>query len=58
MANYGTDENWLKSYGGDVNTITEDDSDTKLDQSGLIKIKFSRPIVFPNFLIRQFDGTY
>ena len=58
MANYGTDENWLQSYGGDVVITTKDESDSKLDESGQIKIKFSRPIVFPNFLMRQFDDTY
>ena len=55
MANYGTTENWLRSYGGEVEF---ENTDTELDKSGEIKIKFSRPVVFPRELLVDFDTGY
>ena len=55
MANYGTPENWLRSYGGSVKF---GDVDQSLSKSSEIKIKFSRPIVFPRELISVYDPSY
>ena len=43
---YGTADNFMKSYGGKVK-IGDQKEEQKLDESGEVGIKFSRPIVFP-----------
>ena len=54
---YGTVDNFLRSYGGPVSGNPNDDSQ-KLEESGEIKVSFSREIKFPRDLLLQFDLTY
>ena len=57
LANYGTTENWVRSYGGEV-VFKESDIDQKLDKSSKLKITFSRDIKFPRELVAEWDPAY
>ena len=46
-------ENYLRSYGGFVET-----KDPKFDKTGSFQITFSRPIIFPQKLIAEYDSNY
>ena len=53
LESYGTAENFLRAYGGQV-----DFPEPELSQDGLLQIAFSRPIVFPTSLISEYDSDY
>lgn len=56
MADYGSTENYLRSYGGLVEV--ENQSEQQLGDSGEISISFGRDIVYPRELIIKYDPTY
>ena len=58
MANYGTKENFIRSYGGPVNTNDNEKDSGDVSDSGLLNISFSRPIQFPYELLKEFDAAY
>ena len=54
MENYGTVINYQRTYGGELKL----EEDAKVSKLGEFTIKFSRPIVFPNELLKEFDSEY
>ena len=55
MEGYGTVDNYLRVYGG---IVTSDDSNNKSDKNGNLGISFSRPVIFPEELIREYNSNY
>ena len=53
MIGYGTNENYLRCFGGPVSA----DAST-FDRDGTLRIEFSRPVVMPTALMKEFDGAY
>ena len=53
LDSYGTEENYLRVYGGQVEFPEPTASET-----GELVIKFSRPIVFPESLIAPYNSEY
>ena len=58
MANYGTSENYLRSYGGPVDTKDDDQDSGGVSDLGLLNLSFSRPIQYPRELMKEFDPVY
>ena len=50
MEDYGTDENFLRAYGGVVEF-----PDPSFDKTGHLSIEFSRPVVFPTSLVQEYN---
>ena len=57
LKSYGTKDNWIRSYGGEV-VIKEEDVDQKLQKSGEVTVKFSRELKLPRELIQKWDPTF
>ena len=55
MEGYGTTANYLRVYGG---LVTSDNSNNKSDKNGNLGITFSRPVIFPEELIREYNSNY
>ena len=55
MQGYGTVDNYLRSYGG---IVTSDNSKNKSDKNGNLGISFSRPVIFPQELIKEYNSNY
>ena len=53
LESYGTEENFLRAYGGRVEIPEPQPS-----KNGSLSIAFSRPLVFPQSLISPFDSNY
>lgn len=53
MKIYGTPENYLRCYGGEVKA-----SSPSMDADGNLSLVFSRPIVFPQELLVDFEPDY
>ena len=53
MIGYGTNENYLRSFGGPISA----DAST-FDKDGTLRIEFSRPVVMPTSLMKEFDDAY
>jgi len=55
LTNYGTVENYVRSYGGQV-SIGE--QDRKLPKNNEVHLQFNREIKFPRELLAEFDPTF
>ena len=55
MKDYGTLENYIRSYGGAVET-KKHESPLKKDKK--ITLSFGRPIIFPRHMIEKYDPVY
>lgn len=55
MQGYGTVENYLRAYGGLA--ITKE-KDVIFDNQGVFSVPFSRPVVFPSELIKEYNTDY
>ena len=53
LEGYGTNKNWLRVYGGFVET-----QEPSFDKKGLLTFSFSRPVVFPTKLIAEYNSDY
>ena len=53
MEGYGTEENYLRAYGGQVEF-----PEPEISKNGNLKIVFSRSIVFPQELIADYNSDY
>ena len=53
LESYGTEENFLRAYGGRVEFPEPEPS-----KNGSLSIAFSRPLVFPQSLIAPYDSDY
>ena len=53
LENYGTEENFLRAYGGAVEF-----PEPLIDNNGYLDIIFSRPVVFPASLIVEYNSDY
>ena len=53
MEDYGTEENFLRAYGGAVEF-----PEPTFDKSGHLSIRFSRPVVFPTELLKEYNEAY
>lgn len=53
LETYGTVENYLRVYGGQVEF-----PEPKFDTHGRLSIAFSRPVVFPAALIAEYNSDY
>ena len=53
MEDYETDENFLRDYGGVVEF-----PDPSFDKTGHLSIGFSRPVVFPTEILKEYDEAY
>ena len=47
---YGTEDNYQRSYGGEV-----EDSGSKVSSRGILTITFNRDIVFPRELLAEYE---
>ena len=54
MEKYGTESNYQRTYGGEI----KPDKEGKMNHAGEVTIKFSRPVIFPNELIKEYDSDY
>ena len=54
MEKYGTESNYQRTYGGEI----KPDKEEKMNHAGEVTIKFSRPVIFPNELIKEYDSDY
>lgn len=55
LANYGTVDNYVRSYGGEAKI---DEPDQELPKSNQITIRFSREIKYPRELVSKFDPGF
>ena len=55
MKDYGTLENYIRSYGGAVET-KKHESPLKKDKK--ISLSFGRSIIFPRHMIEKYDPVY
>ena len=55
LESYGTNENYLEAFGGEV---TQEDEGTGIDKNGLLTVTFSRAIQYPDALMKPFDKIY
>lgn len=53
MAEQQTVENYLQLYGGPVTSKTP-----KMDHYGKLTFSFSRPVIFPAELLKDFDSSF
>ena len=53
MATYGTPENYLRVYGGPVESQS-----AEMDKNGLTKISLNREVRYPRDLLLDFDTSY
>ena len=58
MSVFKTTENYLELFGGPVNIVEQEDSQAEVSLNGKFRVKFSRPIMFPTFLMRDYNPTY
>lgn len=56
MKDYGTLENYIRSYGGLVETTVPKTG--SLGKDNKVTLIFSRPVIFPRNLIESFDPGY
>ena len=55
MHGYGTIFNYLRVYGG---LAIAKESDVLFDKQGILSVPFSRPVVFPTELIKEYNTDY